>query len=95
MYLGRIVELVEAETLYRSPLHPYSQALLAAVPKLDPAQRHAPVVLSGDVPSPVDPPSGCPFHTRCPSPDKDDICRRDEPRLQEKSSGHVVSCHKA
>jgi oligopeptide/dipeptide ABC transporter ATP-binding protein len=95
MYLGRIVESVGAEPLYRTPLHPYSRALLSAVPRPDPTARQRPVLLPGDVPSPVSPPSGCPFHPRCPFPAKDDSCRQVVPRLEEKAQGHLVACHKA
>ncbi len=96
MYLGRIVETADAETLYRTPRHPYTRALLSAVPRPDPDAREADrrIVLAGDVPSPIDPPSGCPFHPRCWHPDRDDTCARVVPELQEKSPGQLVSCTK-
>jgi len=96
MYLGRIVELAPAEALYRSPLHPYTQALLSAVPVPEaraPGRRER-IVLTGDVPSPVAPPPGCPFHPRCPSPLKDEECSRGVPPLEERSGGHSVACIK-
>jgi len=96
MYLGRIVEMADSETLYREPMHPYTRALLSAVPRPDPAKRgdRRRIVLEGDVPSPMDPPSGCPFHPRCWYPDKDEACARVVPELEEKATGQVVSCIK-
>jgi oligopeptide transport system ATP-binding protein len=93
MYLGKIVERSPAPTLYERPIHPYSVALLSAVPIPDPkanAER-TPVVLEGDVPSPVDPPSACRFHTRCPW--ATEICSQDEPPLAEYSEGQAAACH--
>ncbi len=90
MYLGKIVELSDAGELYRQPGHPYTEALLNAVPVPDPDYRR-PVALSGEIPSPVDPPSGCSFHPRCPYADT--LCRSQEPPLQEINPGHLVSCH--
>ncbi|MCB2191138.1 MAG: dipeptide ABC transporter ATP-binding protein [Deltaproteobacteria bacterium] len=91
MYLGKFVELTTKEELYSRPLHPYSQALLAAVPIPDPHARGSKVIIKGDVPSPINPPSGCRFHTRCPK--VQDICKQEEPMLIEKYPGHKVACH--
>jgi oligopeptide/dipeptide ABC transporter ATP-binding protein len=91
MYLGRIVEHTARETLFRRPLHPYTEALLAAVPVPDPAARRAKRVLQGDVPSPLHPPAGCHFHTRCPYAEA--RCRSETPRLREIEPGHHVACH--
>jgi peptide/nickel transport system ATP-binding protein len=91
MYLGRIVEHTDRETLFRKPLHPYTEALLAAVPVPDPAARRAKRVLQGDVPSPLHPPAGCHFHTRCPYAEA--RCRSETPRLREIEPGHHVACH--
>jgi oligopeptide transport system ATP-binding protein len=92
MYLGRIVEMAPVEDLYTRPLHPYTQALLSAIPVPDPAvEAHRQrIILTGDVPNPADPPPGCTFHTRCPM--AFDRCRTESPRLREVSSGHSVSC---
>lgn len=94
MYLGRIVELATAEDLYREPLMPYTQALLSAIPVPDPITKRERIVLSGDVPSPANPPSGCVFHPRCHHPAKDDACARIVPPLEEKTPGHWVACIK-
>ena len=96
MYLGKIVEWGTAEDLYGSPQHPYTKALLSAVPRPDPkaARARQRIVLSGDVPSPMNPPSGCPFHPRCPHPEKDEECRRVFPPLEEKRAGHYAACIK-
>jgi oligopeptide transport system ATP-binding protein len=93
MYLGRIVEWASAEGLYRSPQHPYSEALLSAVPVPDPQRRLRRIVLSGDVPSPIHPPPGCPFHPRCPRVVEQ--CRSERPALREVSHGHFSACHLA
>jgi len=96
MYLGRIVEMAPAEEIYRNPKHPYTQALLAAVPEPDPARRRTLVTLGGEVPSPINPPPGCHFHPRCPF--AIDRCRQEDPVLVEHDgcpSGHVVACHRA
>ena len=97
MYLGKIVEMAAAQDLYRSPRHPYTRALLSAAPRRDPqvGPTRERVRLSGDVPSPIRPPSGCPFYTRCPHPGKDEECQRALPRLEEKASGHLAACIKS
>lgn len=94
MYLGRIVETADARTLIADPKHPYTRALLSAVPVPDPARSRERIVLSGDVPSPIDPPSGCPFHPRCPHPLKDEECARVVPPLAEKAPDHFAACIK-
>jgi len=94
MYLGHIVELASADDLYAEPLMPYTQALLSAVPIPDPRKRKTRIVLTGDVPSPADPPSGCPFHPRCYHPAKDQACTRLRPPLETKAEGHLVACIK-
>ena len=91
MYLGRIVELATDRELYQNPRHPYTQALLSAVPIPDPGIRKRKIVLEGDVPSPLNPPSGCAFHTRCP--ERDEVCLHQEPILRDLGDGHWVSCH--
>jgi oligopeptide/dipeptide ABC transporter ATP-binding protein len=93
MYLGRIVELADASGLYEGPQHPYTEALLSAVPTPDPTVRHQRIVLEGDVPSPIDPPPGCPFHPRCPRVIEQ--CRSEVPLLREVRSGHYSACHLA
>jgi oligopeptide/dipeptide ABC transporter ATP-binding protein len=91
MYLGRIVEYTDKATLFARPLHPYTEALLAAVPVPDPTVKRQKRVIGGDVPSPLRPPSGCRFHTRCPYVES--RCRSEAPRFREVESGHWVACH--
>lgn len=93
MYLGRIVEEGESSTLVGAPKHPYTQALISAIPVVDPDSKRQRIVLPGDVPSPIDPPAGCPFHPRCPI--AQDRCRTEVPRLRDVTEGHRVSCHLA
>lgn len=93
MYVGKIVEMAPTRELYATPRHPYTAALLAAVPVPDPRQRAGDIELKGEVPSPADPPSGCYFHPRCPH--AVDLCRTQTPVLREISPGHFVSCHRA
>ena len=91
MYLGRIVELADSESLYREPLHPYTQALLSAVPIPDPTHHREQILLEGDIPSPSNPPVGCSFHTRCPY--ATDICKFTVPIFRKEKPGHAVACH--
>jgi oligopeptide/dipeptide ABC transporter ATP-binding protein len=93
MYLGKIVELASAQALYRAPQHPYTRALLAAAPEPDPERKRVRLVLEGDVPSPINPPPGCPFHPRC-SRAVQGTCEAEVPRLEEIVAGsdHTVAC---
>lgn len=91
MYLGRVVEMAEREALYRAPKHPYTKALISAIPIPDPTVKRERIILQGDVPSPVNPPSGCRFHPRCWM--AQDICREVDPPFEEKESGHWSACH--
>jgi oligopeptide transport system ATP-binding protein len=91
MYLGKIVELTSTAELYSKPLHPYTRALLSAVPLPDPTLKREQIILKGDVPSPINPPSGCYFRTRCYM--ADEICSREEPPLIDVSGNHYAACH--
>jgi oligopeptide/dipeptide ABC transporter ATP-binding protein len=91
MYLGQLVEVADKETLFADARHPYTEALLAAVPIPDPTYKRKRIILSGDVPSPIDPPPGCRFHTRCPYAEA--RCKVEIPAMRELSPGHSVACH--
>jgi oligopeptide/dipeptide ABC transporter ATP-binding protein len=93
MYLGRIVETAEAKSLIREPRHPYTQALISAVPEVNPDARRQRILLPGDVPSPIHPPVGCPFHPRCPVAEA--RCRTEIPDRRETGPGHFAACHLA
>jgi oligopeptide/dipeptide ABC transporter ATP-binding protein len=95
MYLGKVVELAGRDEIYDHPKHPYTKALLSAIPVPDPdiqAQRRL-VELKGEIPSPISPPSACRFHTRCPIARAPGICSEQEPRLEEKAPRHLAACH--
>ena len=91
MYLGKLVELADSEKLIDNPLHPYTQALIAAIPIPDPTAKKAEVKIKGEIPSPINPPPGCRFHPRCPY--AFDRCKVEEPKLKEVEPGHFVACH--
>ncbi|OCL27557.1 peptide ABC transporter substrate-binding protein [Orenia metallireducens] len=91
MYLGRMVELADKDELYNNPKHPYTKALLSAIPIPDPEKTREKIILEGDVPSPINPPSGCSFHTRCPF--AKDRCKTEVPKFEEKVDGHFTACH--
>jgi oligopeptide/dipeptide ABC transporter ATP-binding protein len=91
MYLGKIVEIGSYRDLYTDPKHPYTQALLSAVPVADPKRKRKGVILKGDVPSPIKPPPGCHFHPRCPF--RMEPCDRGEPVLKDVGGGHLVACY--
>ena len=93
MYLGKIVELASTKSLFEEPMHPYTKALMGAVPEADPRRKAAMVPLTGEVPSPANPPSGCHFHSRCPH--ATELCKTTMPALEEISSGQFVRCHRA
>ncbi|MBP2002334.1 peptide/nickel transport system ATP-binding protein [Paenibacillus shirakamiensis] len=91
MYLGSMVELADTEELFSHPLHPYTKALMSAIPIPDPTLKRERIILKGDIPSPANPPSGCKFHTRCPI--AADICKQANPEYREVRKGHFVACH--
>ena len=91
MYLGKIVEMAGRREIFTSPRHPYTKALLSAVPVPEPGATRNPMILKGDVPSPINPPSGCRFHTRCPF--VFDRCRTEEPELRSTGRGQWAACH--
>ncbi|MFM7215793.1 MAG: oligopeptide/dipeptide ABC transporter ATP-binding protein, partial [Verrucomicrobiota bacterium] len=92
MYLGQVMESGPAADLCREPLHPYTKALVSAIPVVDPASKRPRIMLGGDVPSPIDPPSGCPFHPRCPVAET--RCRTEKPVLRTVDDGRSVACHR-
>ena len=91
MYLGNLVEVADREELFKRPYHPYSFALISAVPIPDPLIKKKRIILEGDVPAPINPPSGCKFHPRCPY--AKEICSKEFPELEEINPRHYVSCH--
>lgn len=93
MYLGKVVEIAEKKSLFENPRHPYTQALLSAIPEPNRKKKKERIILKGDVPSPIDPPSGCRFHTRCPL--ATDLCRQSDPELKSLGKGHETACHYA
>jgi oligopeptide/dipeptide ABC transporter ATP-binding protein len=93
MYLGKVVESADGETIYREPKHPYTTSLIAAVPIPDPHRKVTRQIITGDVPSPIDPPSGCSFHPRCPQ--VKDRCKHEAPKLRSVQENHLTACHEA
>jgi peptide/nickel transport system ATP-binding protein len=91
MYLGKIVEFGPKLRIFAAPRHPYTEALLSAVPVPEPGAARTRIILKGDIPSPIDPPAGCRFHTRCPH--AFDRCRTEEPQLRPLDEGHFAACH--
>jgi len=91
MYLGNLVELASTQELFHQPLHPYTEALMSSIPEADPKVKMKPIQLSGEIPSPIDPPSGCAFHPRCRYSQM--ICAESKPEWRELTPGHFVSCH--
>ncbi|QFF97733.1 dipeptide ABC transporter ATP-binding protein [Psychrobacillus glaciei] len=91
MYLGKVVEIADKSSLFNNPMHPYTKALLSAIPVIDETKRRERIILKGDVPSPINPPTGCRFHTRCPF--ATERCRQEEPLLREVDTNHSVACH--
>ena len=91
MYLGSLVELASSDEIFKNPLHPYTKALMSAIPIPDPTVKRERIILTGDIPSPANPPKGCKFHTRCPY--ATDKCKEENPEYREVSEGHFVACH--
>ena len=91
MYLGKIVELATSEEIYKNPLHPYTKILISAIPDISKSNIEKKIVIAGDVPNPIDPPSGCSFHPRCPI--AQDICKNTTPEFTDKGGTHMASCH--
>jgi oligopeptide/dipeptide ABC transporter ATP-binding protein len=91
MYLGGMVEMASRDELFRHPLHPYTKALLSAVPLPIPRMKRERIILKGDIPSPANPPSGCKFHTRCPFATEE--CKQRVPEFRDMGGGHFVACH--
>ncbi|WP_391207044.1 ABC transporter ATP-binding protein [Psychrobacillus sp. L4] len=91
MYLGKVVEIADKSSLFNNPMHPYTKALLSAIPVIDETKRRERIILKGDVPSPINPPTGCRFHTRCPF--ATERCQQEEPLLRKIDTGHSVACH--
>jgi oligopeptide/dipeptide ABC transporter ATP-binding protein len=91
MYLGSVVEIADSLAIYREPRHPYTKALIAAIPKTDPGRREEPITLTGEIPSPIDLPAGCPYRLNCPL--RTELCEKQKPELRELSAGHRCACH--